>query len=62
MNAQRGNAVISLLVIVSGVLGLTGWVMNIIDIFRSADGVTGELALRIAGIFIVPLGAILGYF
>ena len=42
--------------------GAIGWIMNIIAIFR--DGVTpvtGEVVLRIVGIFMIPLGAILGY-
>jgi hypothetical protein len=44
------------------VAGAIGWIMNIVTIFR--DGVTpvtGEVALRIIGVFMIPLGAILGY-
>lgn len=41
-----------------------GWVWNIIDIAHTnlgAPGLGGLVILRIAGIFVVPLGAVLGY-
>lgn len=44
------------------ILGLIGWVLNIITLFgASFDPFTGELLLRIIGIFVGPLGAIMGY-
>lgn len=51
-----------------GMLGLfiaavVGWIMNIITIFHMASlTISGELLIRIIGIFIAPIGAILGYF
>ena len=43
-------------------LAAYGWVMNILWVFRHfQDGVTGELILRIIGIPISIIGAILGY-
>lgn len=48
-----------ILVITIGV----GWVMNIVDLINAASAgadFTLFLALRIAGIFVPPLGAILG--
>lgn len=42
-------------------LGLVGWVWNIIKIV-GADAITGFELVRIAGIFVAPLGAVLGYF
>ena len=43
-------------------LAAYGWVMNILWVFRHfQDGVTGELILRIVGIPIAIIGAILGY-
>ena len=45
------------------IAGVVGWVLNIVDLFGSQIfPLTGETILRIVGIFIVPLGAILGYF
>lgn len=39
-----------------------GWILNIIELVQSAGGnVTGMFVLRAIGIFIPPLGAVLGY-
>lgn len=43
--------------------GIAGWVMNIIDIVAAvSDPITAMFILRCVGIFVAPLGAILGYF
>ncbi len=41
-----------------------GWVINVVHIvgLESFTPFTGELAVRIVGIFIPPLGAIMGFF
>ncbi len=40
-----------------------GWIMNIVAIVNSNfNDITGLLVMRIIGVFIAPLGAILGYF
>ena len=53
----------SLLVIVVAILGFVGWVMNIMTIAGSSfNDLTGLLILRVVGIFIAPLGAVLGWF
>lgn len=42
---------------------IIGWVMNIVTIFSIDELViNGELILRVAGIIIVPIGAIMGIF
>jgi hypothetical protein len=38
-----------------------GWVMNIGSLLYSNEGVA-RIALRVVGIFIFPLGCVLGYF
>lgn len=44
------------------VLFIGGWVLNIISIANTNfDTITGMLVLRVAGIFLAPLGAILGW-
>ena len=50
--------------IVIGVIGLVGWIMNIVEIFQSnsINNLSGEIILRVAGIFIAPLGSIMGLF
>ena len=41
---------------------VTGWVLNIITLAHSSfDVITGMLVLRVVGIFVAPLGTILGY-
>lgn len=43
-------------------IGGYGWVMNVIEITRSDFGnITGMLVMRIIGVFMAPLGAVLGY-
>lgn len=43
--------------------GLVGWVMNIIDLVgMSFAGNEGLFVLRVIGIFVAPLGGVLGYF
>lgn len=37
-----------------------GWIANIVKLF-SLHGLTGEMVLRIIGIPLAPLGALLGY-
>lgn len=47
------------------IAGVVGWVMNIISLFTSADvslaSLTLMTVLRIVGIFVPPLGAVLGW-
>ena len=39
-----------------------GWVANIITLYNSNfDTITGQLVLRVVGIFVAPLGTIMGY-
>ena len=43
------------------VAGLIGWTMNIVTIATTYSELTGLMIIRIVGIFIAPLGAVLGY-
>ena len=44
------------------ILLLGGWVMNLVEIVNyDFASITGMIILRIAGIFIAPLGAVLGW-
>jgi hypothetical protein len=40
---------------------LIGWVANIVALFY-LDTFGGEMVLRVVGIFLAPLGAVLGFF
>ena len=42
---------------------VTGWILNVVTIAHTGlSDMTGMLILRVVGIFMLPLGAILGYF
>ena len=48
---------------VAAVATLCGWFMNIINLLHNVDAMsTWELVIRIGGVFIVPVGAVLGCF
>ena len=39
-----------------------GWIANIVTLFHSSFAtITGELVLRVIGIFVAPLGAAMGF-
>lgn len=59
---DTGKALVGLVVIVLAIAAVCGWVMNIVAV-ANAEFVpmTGLLVLRIVGIFIGPLGAVLGW-
>jgi len=42
------------------IFGAVGWIMNIVAVAQS-DVVTGMVILRVVGIFMAPLGAVLGW-
>ena len=43
-------------------LSLYGWLMNLITLWTMPlDPLTGQLIVRIIGIFVAPLGVVLGY-
>lgn len=63
MKNQKGFTLFALLWAIVVFAGVIGWVMNIIDIVHAvSDPITGMFVLRCVGIFVAPLGAVLGYF
>jgi hypothetical protein len=66
MKKQAGYSVIELVWAVFLLVGLVaagGWVANIVKLVGMDLGnITGMLIVRAAGIFVPPLGAILGFF
>ena len=59
---QSGFAAVHLVVLLVGLAGVVGWVTNIVKLFGSSfDPITGEVVLRAVGIFIAPLGAVMGF-
>ena len=66
MKSQRGftliEASIVLFIIPLAAAGMWGWVWNIIKIVGSDFGsITGLLVMRVIGVFLAPLGAVLGF-
>lgn len=63
MNKQRGSGYGVLLfyaVLIFG--GGFGWVWNIVKIIQADFVLSGLLVMRVIGVFVVPVGAVLGYF
>lgn len=55
-----GMAIVWLLIVIAAAIG---WVMNIITLIGIInDPITGIFIMRVVGIFVPPLGAVLGYF
>lgn len=54
---------ITITIFVVWAVALVGWILNIVAIAQSSfDVISSMLVLRIAGIFVAPLGAVLGFF
>jgi len=55
------------LVVLLAIIGLyiaavVGWVMNLVSLYHmSFTTLTGEMALRLVGIFLVPIGVFMGF-
>jgi hypothetical protein len=66
MKKQSGFTAVELIYCAYGLAllaGGIGWVWNIVKIVGSDFGqITGLLIIRIIGVFLPPLGAIVGYF
>ena len=62
MKRERGFTSVDLFVVLVVLLGSVGWVWNIVKIAGSDFAqITGMLILRVVGVFLAPLGAVLGY-
>lgn len=59
---QKGFTLLEMIVVCVFLLGVGGWIANIVKIFASmSDDITGMFIMRIVGIFVAPVGAALGY-
>ena len=44
------------------IAGIVGWVMNLVTLYHmSFTTITGELVLRCVGIFVAPIGSVMGF-
>lgn len=63
MSKKDGSIVLGLICLSIIAAGVIGWVLNIAALVHtSSDPITGFFILRCVGIFVSPLGSILGYF
>ena len=54
---------IGLSIVALWLLGIVGWVMNLVAIIHTMNlPITGLFIARLVGVFAFPLGGILGYF
>jgi len=44
-----------------GIFGLIGWILNIISIFNTENILSGVFVIRAIGVFMAPLGSVMGY-
>lgn len=62
MNKQYGYTLAELVVVLISIIGLIGWIWNIVKIAQSSfDVITGLLIVRCIGVFVAPAGAVLGF-
>lgn len=63
MKKQKGYLIPELLIVIFFLAGFAGWVMNIVKLWNAGfDVITGYMIVRIIGVFLAPLGAVVGYF
>ncbi len=59
---QKGFTLPEMIVTCVLLFGAGGWIANMAKILATMnDGITGMFIMRIVGIFVAPVGAVLGY-
>jgi hypothetical protein len=62
MKNQIGYINLQMIIVIVGLFGAWGWVWNIVKLVHSTfDPLTGMVVARAIGIFVAPLGAVLGF-
>lgn len=62
MKKQLGFTIVELLIVLLVLVGGGGWIANIVKLVGSNfDPLTGMVIARAIGIFVAPLGAVLGF-
>lgn len=62
MNKQKGFTLSEFIVFLIWLVFLVGWIWNIVKIAQADfTPLTGVLVLRIVGVFVAPLGGVMGY-
>lgn len=56
------NAGCMAFIVLAVLAGLVGWVANIVQLIQAmGDPITGTFILKCVGVFVAPLGSVLGY-
>jgi prepilin-type N-terminal cleavage/methylation domain-containing protein len=63
---NKGFTVVELMVVLVAMVAipvcLYGWIHNIVVIYHSSfDPLTAKVVLRVIGVFLAPLGVVMGY-
>lgn len=62
MKSKQGFTVLDFVVVMLFVFGVGGWIANMYKIVQSSfDVITGMFIARCIGVFVAPLGAVLGW-
>lgn len=62
MKSQKGFTVVEVIIAALIIAGGIGWVWNIVKLIgMGLDPITGLLIVRAIGIFVPPVGAVVGY-
>lgn len=63
MNNQKGSTFIIVPTVILAFLSIAGWVANIVKLvlWTSFDPISMMGIVRIVGVFLAPLGAVMGY-
>lgn len=62
MKRVMGYTAVEILVVILVLGGIGGWIANIVKLIANlSDPITGMFILRAVGIFVAPLGAVLGF-
>lgn len=59
---MKSEQIQAMIVFILVILGCVGWIMNIVKMAATNDLLTGLFVVRVVGVFVAPLGAVLGYF
>lgn len=60
---QNGATLLEMLYAILVIFGAIGYVVNLMLIWDTANlPMTGKFLLRVIGVFVVPLGAVMGFF
>lgn len=62
-HTQRGFTIFELGMAAFVLLGIGGWIANVVKLIGMLDGAVTEMFVaRVVGVFVAPLGSILGFF